>query len=314
MTYFLDFDDTAFFTSEKSPQGMTVPKAYWGAIRSVFGDEAADVFQSEGLRSRAPIEIVTSLMNACSERTLLANAHIFYQKNKHRFENHAYIPVNKGGSLGNDLTFMVEMLVFAKLQRLHSELGSRFPNDVSWPAPCAGFEHFMDAVAQNNRQKDRRDKNFIHIAVISSGHDIFIRRCFKKEQFQVPQTMVTDDDMRTVNLKSMELKRKVKPGTFGITTLHSRLFKLLNGRRPATGEDLQKGLAMKQDMVLIGDSLEKDGGLAANYGIRFLLYDPDRKHPGLNHGNASFHHWSDLANLLHKHGPRALLNANAYVV
>jgi len=107
-----DFDGTIAKTNEASPSGMDVSKAYALAIQEIFGKNAREKFESEGLQNRAPLEIVESL--------------------KDDSETSSYK--------------LTHELVMRKLSYLLNEVGIH--NGRVWPEPTKGLVELLKIVTQ----------------------------------------------------------------------------------------------------------------------------------------------------------------------
>jgi len=236
------FDNTAADTFDRSPNGIDVHIAYDRALETLFGEtELLKVVG--GLKNRAPTELVHDILR---ERPPLMLAGLRAYE-AHRSRLSSQMPRGKGIPLsrienGNHIDLFGELLVRLKLEILLAEIGPE------WPLPCEGVLEFMAELRA-------RDK---HVAIISSGHDLFIRKCFSQWGSECPAIVLSDDDLRP---QPGPMTQKMKPSklliNYVIMMAHTR------------------GISVSSaDIVYFGDDLNKDGGLARNASIPFGWYCP----------------------------------------
>lgn len=200
--------------------------------------------------------------------------------------------------------FITEILVRCKLFFLLKEIGATFPNGTPWPKPCTGFLKFYRMLEEINSGNGIK----IWLAVISSGHDIFIRKTLSLWRIPYPEIILTDDDMRGCRFVSNP-KNKVKPSPLIFDLVHSLWIQELAEEEslnysPGLLEIIRRSF---NQMAYCGDDLEKDGKLAENAGVPFLWFNPGRN---VNTSGISvlynFDDWEALGRFL---GQREVLKA-----
>lgn len=237
-----DFDNTVADTFAPSPRGIDVQKAYSLALERLFGERCL-LARVGGLKNRAPTELVRDIVAA--EPRLVANAMRNYEVL--RSEPRGLMPKGKGVPLvpikeGNYLPLLGEMLVRLKLEHLIEEVGP------AWPRPFEGVLELFDELRAHGKR----------LALITSGHDPFIRKCFGEWGVACPELVLSDDILRPL---PGPLSEKMKPSKMLIHYL------LMMAH--------QCGISVKWDeIVYFGDDFNKDGGLARNADLPFGWYNP----------------------------------------
>jgi hypothetical protein len=95
---------------------------------------------------------------------------------------------------------------------------------------------------------------------------VFIERSFQVHGLQLPEVIVSDDDVAKRGHVSLDWR--VKPGTFQLTLARTRLARL-------HGESLTSpSFHDRSGFIYFGDDDAKDGGLARAANICFGHYDP----------------------------------------
>lgn len=241
-----DFDNTVANTFAPSPSGMDVNKAYDVALERMFGE--ANILRAiGGLKNRAPTELVRDIVRE-HPRLLFAGLESY---DIHRNRLAKVIARGKGVPLvavrnGNHETLFGELLVRLKLEILMDEVGPM------WPRPFEGILELFDDLRKLGKS----------LAIISSGHDPFIRKCFRVWGAPCAEIVLSDDDLRPL---PGPLYQKVKPSRM---LVHYVLMMAAQAR-----------LNVKwSDVVYFGDDIAKDGELARNADIPFGWYNPTAQH------------------------------------
>lgn len=297
----LDFDGNVANTFAQSPNGIGVNEAYQGAIETIFGKHGLEVYrQLGGLKNRAPEELIGLILRECSNSENFLNSAKKCLANKCA-KLEGLVPEGKGASMvwsrnnSERICTIAEMLVRLKLNILLEEICS------DWPLACKDFVSFISVV---NKIKDTGIN--VSLAILSSGHDKFIKKTFSTWGIDMPAVMVTDDDMRGRTYPK-KTKDRVKPSPF--------LFDLVQSRWQGIELTNQTELAIEARgrMMYFGDDPNKDGLLAKNSGVPFGLYDPDNHHSGTEKTYSCnpdivlsifFDSWKDVADLIAS--PKAL--------
>ncbi len=212
-----DFDGTIADTSLPSPEGRTVSTATESALVQIFGQTGPVLLdQIGGIQSRAPYELVLMLQEEARQKGV-------------DLEN-AY---RTAGELTDEF-------VRLKLEQLLPEISPE------WPVVYPGFTEMYAGLEQHGAR----------LAVVSSGHDDFIRRVFDVNDLPQPEILVTSD-----TLQRRGHPTRYKPDPYSLKVCVQEFFRLY-GERP-------------QSMMFIGDSEEKDGGLAREFHVPFGFFNPD---------------------------------------
>ncbi|MGE5042475.1 MAG: HAD family hydrolase [Candidatus Levyibacteriota bacterium] len=150
------------------------------------------------------------------------------------------------GWRGNGFTAKgaTEYFVAAKLSELLGEISPL------WPQLYPGVRGFFRAVESKTIPVD--------VAIVSSGHDEFIKKVFKAQDLTCPEILVTSDVMRD---KEMPQRPRYKPNPYQLALAHMLW---MDGR----SDLLHLG---KEGMVYVGDDPKKDGGVAERSRIPFIF-------------------------------------------
>jgi len=287
-----DFDGTAANTFEPNPRGIGVDKAYQFAVRDIFGQDGLDIYDDAGgLKNRAPEEIVVLILDA-DDKMLEQAEKCFDEKCK---TLRRLVPEGKGAPLewvASDKARLqktiAEMLVLIKLSYLMDEIGSKFDDGGIWPRPCLGFLKFLRKI-----EELRQSGLDINLAIISSGHELFIKKTFKAWGFEAPKIILTDDDMRGRTYPE-DFRQRVKPSPY--------LFDIIQAEWIGKGilfSDYARHIELmrqsRQRMIYFGDDDNKDGGLAQNAGILFGLFNQEQKvFDSLRSNYFVFNDWKEI--------------------
>jgi hypothetical protein len=152
-----------------------------------------------------------------------------------------------------------EELVQLKLGHLLAEVGQRLPDGTLWPRLAPGFRSLWSALAECEQ---------VDTGVATSGHRPFVERFHEVHELSLPDLMITDDDMRPL-MERLPKAECVKPSGLILELLHQ---KWLGGY--SNSEYTSEPLAhSKNRMLYMGNDPVKDGQMAENYGIEFVLID-----------------------------------------
>lgn len=237
-----DFDNTVANSFAPSPNGMDVHKAYDMALERIFGKK--DLLASlGGLKNRAPTELIHDVL--VRHPQLIFAGMETYDSLRERLAK--VIGYGKGIPLGTvkngeHEALFGEMLVRLKLELLMGEVGP------TWPRPFDGILELFDDLRTHGKS----------LAIISSGHDAFIRKCFRMWGAPCVEVVLSDDDLRPL---PGPLSHKMKPNRILID------YVLMMASRARIR-------VRSSDIVYFGDDVLKDGGLARNADIPFGWYNP----------------------------------------
>ncbi len=162
-----------------------------------------------------------------------------------------------------DNKLLTQSLIDEKLACLLSEITPE------WPLLYPGVAEFYKTSSEGGIP--------VTTAVVSSGHDAFVKKVFEVNNIPPPDILVTSDLL----LERPELDRpRYKPYTYQLAEAH-RLWRRDLQDKVITEAELTDRVAFdKSRMAYVGDDPNKDGSLAANARIPFL-YVPFT-HPGFS--------------------------------
>lgn len=211
----LDFDGTIADTFTPSPRHISTHTAYERALREIFGAAEVAQYHQHG-----------GLMNRSPTQVVMDLG----------------VPTEEVESVTTEL-------VRRKLEYLMPEIGQTTQSGDIWPILNPGFLEFWSAAQR------LLDLGRVKIASVSSGHLPFITRTFEVHHLELPQVIISDDQLR--ERSDIPLERRNKPDPLMLELAASEL-----------GEEDLDGA------VYFGDDQVKDGWMARAAGIPFLRFDP----------------------------------------
>ncbi|MDP2641692.1 MAG: hypothetical protein Q8P21_00120 [bacterium] len=254
-----DFDGTIAQTFVPSPRGVGVHEAYSLSLRQIFGDTGVMLYQLVGgIQNRTPGELLEAVLVAAgSHRENLTERSRFFLEREGKSLD-GFVPEGKGGSLewnaACPLPAMTEVLVRVKMQILFREIGKL------WPKPCKGFVCFY---------RHLREKNGAKLGILSSGHDLFIEKCFEVWGESQPDLMVTDDLMRSRRCCNIPPEKRAKPQAGPYRMFCDEWFAKYGTPVPS-----------RMETFYVGDSQATDGAMAKKLGLFFVWFNPDENGSG----------------------------------
>lgn len=254
-----DFDGTLFDTSKPSPSGMTVLKAYVQSLDDLFGEGVGNSFFSiNRFHGESPSQIIQNVLTMDTPH-LIDNAKKLHQEQNGNFQR--IIPESQNGVIHwnyeNPQVTLSSMLVLKKLGYLLQEIGTRDQLGNPWPLPCDGALDFLRTL-----QSLREEGVPIDLAIISSGHESFIRKVLDVWNIAQPNILVTEDHVRLRQFP-IDPEIKFKPGVFPMALAH---FKWLKDQGLPVSEET--GSDTRTRIMHIGDTPTKDLVMADGAGIR----------------------------------------------
>lgn len=254
-----DFDGTLFQTSEPSPKGMTVLKAYVQSLDDLFGEGFGKLFFSiNEFDGESPSQIVQGVLSM-QDKQLVRNAKQIHEDHNGNFPT--IIPESQDGTIPwndeNPQTALTSMLVIRKLGYLLQEIGKPDKLGDLWPLPCEGALDFLKTL------EDLKGRDVpIDLAIISSGHESFIKKTLGAWNIPSPDILVTEDSVRT-RAFPQEAERKFKPGVLPVALAHFQWLK--NQGILASREN---GYDTRTRIMHIGDNPTKDLVMASRAGVK----------------------------------------------
>lgn len=253
-----DFDGTLFRTSEPSPSGMTVQRAYVQSLDEIFGKGVGEEFFSANeFRGEAPSQIIQGVLSISNEH-LIDNARKMHREQNGNFPR--IIPESQDGTVhwNNEKpqTTLTSMLVIRKLGYLLQEVGKNDQHGNPWPLPCEGVLDFFRSL------RSLREENVpIDFAIVSSGHEVFIRKALEVWKIPQPDILITEDDVRLRKFPQ-EAEIKFKPGVFPVALAHFAWLK-----NQGLSISRETGSDTRTRIMHIGDAPTKDLVMADRAGI-----------------------------------------------
>jgi len=263
-----DFDATLADTFIPSPNNINVIVAYEKAIESIFGREGLAIFKEiGGLQNRAPMELVADLLRNGDEEKMMKRAGNFYESENINLMG--LVPQGKGADFNwriwDPIGTITETLIRCKLRYLIKEIGAILPGGKKWPLPCLGVLEFFEAIKALNQN----GKIDIKLAIISSGHDEFIKKTFVEAWgLPCPSILVTDDDMRRLAYP-VNPREKVKPSVSLFNLVHLMWFTNQIGPIFDNLQLIKFVVENRKRMIYFGDDPIKDGQLAEAAEVPF---------------------------------------------
>lgn len=229
-----DFDGTVARTFEKSPEGIGVIESHVMAIDEMFGAKAVDTFiKNGGLRNRSALEVVQEA---------------------------------EPGVSGTALAELVARFIDTKLGISLEQIGTRFPDGNVWPRPTPGYLEHRAAV-----EGARQQGVMIDDAILSSGHEPFIKKTYAAWGVGLPLHIVAEDTVRGMALQfPPEQLIKPSPKLMEVVVNKWRESFQLADVPYLTPSDTRQ-------VVYIGDDLNKDGELASNSHADFVHLRPGQE-------------------------------------
>lgn len=281
-----DFDGTLFDTFSPSPNGIDVRKAYGLAISHILGEKGTRLYDTFTLGNRAPLELIKEMFKWFNPenndfyvtdkeyrdemdeayRELMNYAFNFFKMEGSKIQS--FVPECKNGKFEWNnkapLETIAQMLVGLKLMYLMDEIGQENNRGEIWPLPCENALEFL-----HTAQVLKRDGVPIDIAIVSSGHELFIRKTLNTWQVPQPDIMITDDDIRPRKYPT-EIQRRFKPGQLPLALAHFEWLKL-QGLTVEDDKFMQNAAESKNRMLYIGDDPIKDMSMALDAGVKGFL-------------------------------------------
>ena len=151
--------------------------------------------------------------------------------------------------------------VTEKMALLSQQIGTVLPDGALWPRVTDGFADCWNKLGENN-------PGCVTTAVLSAGHEPFIHASFDLHGLNRPDILVTDDLLIDLMCLAGQPipgpKERGKPSPY-IMDAAIGLWLERFGVDPTT-----TSIHRSEQILFVGDSVEKDGGLAQNTGAAFM--------------------------------------------
>lgn len=158
---------------------------------------------------------------------------------------------------------LTSMLVIRKLGYLLQEIGALDKDGNPWPLPFEGVLDFFRSLGSL-----RKENVPIDFAIVSSGHEAFIKRALEVWGMPQPDILVTEDSLRLRRFPQ-EAEIKFKPGVFPIALAHFQWLK-----SQGISASRETGSDTRTRIMHIGDNPTKDLVMADRAGISPNLLFP----------------------------------------
>jgi hypothetical protein len=164
---------------------------------------------------------------------------------------------------GSDFDPLVDQLVDAKLAVLLDEIGTTFEDGSVWPRPTDGYLDFQQSLTEG-----RKEGLLIDDLILTSGHEVFIRQTYAAWCIEPPTHIVAEETIRQMALE-LPVEQLVKPSPLLMEVVHN-VWRQSYGLEPS--DKIPENV--RQRMIYVGNDPAKDGELALNSGVDFVLIDP----------------------------------------
>lgn len=191
-------------------------------------------------------------------------------------------------------------LIAAKISLLTEQIGKPLHDGALWPRPTDGLVSLWEQVSDHNDANDN-----ITTAELSAGHTPFIKKTYDVHGLEQPDLILTDDFLvDELDMGAIPAQKRAKPETLLLEVASALWLKKIES---SSGEDALT--QAKGSTIYTGDSIEKDGGLAQNYGVTFVLLDPEHSIKNWN----QIGRWLQVGNLS-INGATRQMTPNWYVI
>ncbi len=280
--FIADFDENLFHTFVPPPNGLSVEDAYTKAIWHMWGERGVRTFwRCGGLGNRAPSELIDLMLKINSDL------------GKHPERSLNFVGNQFGGASASSI--FTEVLIKKKLEILMSQI-QRFPDGTMWPGPTKGALDFLRWVSEQPH---------LGLAIISSGHEEFIRKTFEVAGVPQPDFMVTEDQIRYRKYPK-DIRDRVKPAPFPLALVHQWwLRKNLYGPSYHDGNFNNIASQERRRFVYTGDGT-KDLHMALKGEVTFGMFTENSQglEPEIYEASFLFNNWKDIVVVLAKNRSR----------
>lgn len=182
-------------------------------------------------------------------------------------QNRAPIEIVRGLAIGaedEELSQLTDQFIATKLEVLMGEIGTRFPDGSVWPRPTSGYLELREKV-----EEARSDGRLIDDLILSLGHEPFIRKTYQTWGVGEPTHIIAEEAI-TGLASEYPAEQLVKPSP----VLMAVAFSAWKQRYGLTHRTLSQNELSR--VVYVGDDPIKDGRMATESDVDFLLIDPSK--------------------------------------
>ena len=163
---------------------------------------------------------------------------------------------------GKDLEALTDHFNNTKLDIIMSEIGTRFPDGAMWPRPTRGYLELRERL-----EEARINGLQIDDFILSSGHEPFIAKTYSAWGVSQPTHIIAGEAIAQLAL-GLPPAQLVKPSPILMDVAHTTWRQDYGLRATANPAD------DRERMIYIGDDAVKDGHMARDSGVDFMLLDP----------------------------------------
>ncbi len=261
-----DFDQTIALTFAPPPNGIGVREAYRQTIGEIFGEYAVGIL--DNFRTQSPREIAIAIWDDLGSVDAAVDGKRYYLRRKDALD--AVMPSGLGAEIvwSGDaaLDALVEVMTRRRLELMLPNIGKEMPDGTQWPRLTPRFAEVWRRITE---------EPMFRTAILSSGHDVFIRRTFELYGLSPPDLLITDDFLRREGIPHR--KPDVELWELVLSEIRNQGF-------------------LPEVSVYIGDDRKADGGLAQRAQIPFLHFAAEGS-PWHGH-RGTFSDWVQAENML----------------
>lgn len=146
-----------------------------------------------------------------------------------------------------------------RLKLLTGQIGTKLPDGATWPRFSPGFAETWLKVYELRDQD-----HIVDTALLSAGHLPFIRKTFDEKGLPYVDIEITDDVLLSLGFDVLSPEQRAKPAPL-LMNMAEFIWKQ---RNLLTDDDVTD---RHEQIIYVGDSHEKDGGMAAAADVEYRL-------------------------------------------
>lgn len=163
---------------------------------------------------------------------------------------------------GDGLEVLTTMFVSRKIELLLGEIGTRFADGSVWPRPTAGYFDLRESL---DAEKDEIGP--VDEIILSAGHEPVIEATYRAWGVDTPNHVIAYETIQRLAL-SLPPEQLMKPSPL----LMSISFEKWRSIYPELPID-DTFEEHRDRMIYVGDDAFRDGEMALNAGVSFVLFD-----------------------------------------